>query len=86
MKRPEITKQLSELLEKHIDPHNDPRVYWAKEVTFDYATSNTARVDYMEISLAMRLNPPSMIFTRKMVITSLAIRTTMSCQRVYLRM
>lgn len=40
MKRPEITKQLSELLEKHIDPHNDPRVYWAKEVTFDYATSN----------------------------------------------
>lgn len=47
MKRPEITKQLSELLEKHIDPHNDPRVYWAKEVTFDYATSNTVRVDYM---------------------------------------
>ena len=46
MKRPEITKQLSELLEKHIDPHNDPRVYWAKEVTFDYATSNTVRVDY----------------------------------------
>lgn len=47
MKRPEITKQLSELLEKHIDPHNDPRVYWAKEVTFDYATNNTVRVDYM---------------------------------------
>jgi hypothetical protein len=47
LKRPEITKQLSELLEKHIDPHNDPRVYWAKEVTFDYATSNTVRVDYM---------------------------------------
>lgn len=100
MKRPEITKQLSELLEKHIDPHNDPRVYWAKEVTFDYATSNTVRVDYMlfkpinnsisgiekEISLAMRLNPPSMIFTRKMDTTSLAIRTTMSCQRVCLRM
>lgn len=79
MKRPEITKQLSELLEKHIDPHNDPRVYWAKEVTFDYATSNTVRVDYMlfkpinnsisgiekEISLAMRLNPPSMISLEK---------------------
>ncbi len=48
MGRPEITKKLSELLEKHIDPHNDPRIYWAKEVTFDYSTSNeTVRVDYM---------------------------------------
>lgn len=45
--RREITKSLSELLEKHIDPYNDPRIYWAKEVTFDYATGNTVRVDYM---------------------------------------
>ena len=36
--RPEITLNLAKMLEKHIDPHNDPRVYWAKEVTFDYAT------------------------------------------------
>lgn len=45
--RPEITKMLSLALEKYIDPYNDPRIYWAREVTFDYATSNTVRVDYM---------------------------------------
>lgn len=45
--RPEITRYLSELLEKYIDPHNDPRIYWAKEVTFDYGTENAVRVDYM---------------------------------------
>lgn len=47
MNRPEITDELSRLLEKHIDPHNDPRIYWAKEVTFDYATEHPVRVDYM---------------------------------------
>lgn len=47
MTRPETTKMLSELLEKHIDPHNDPRIYWAKEVTFDYSTAAPIRVDYM---------------------------------------
>lgn len=46
-RRPDITSELSELLERHIDPHNDPRIYWAKEVTFDYATSHSIRVDYM---------------------------------------
>ena len=45
--RPEITLNLAKMLEKHIDPHNDPRVYWAKEVTFDYATGESVRVDYM---------------------------------------
>lgn len=50
MTRPEITNRLSECLEKHIDPHNDPRIYWAKEVTFDYATMNAIRVDYMRFS------------------------------------
>lgn len=45
--RPEITAILSLSIEKHINPHNDPRIYWAKEVTFDYATSNAVRVDYM---------------------------------------
>ena len=28
--RPETTKILSLSLEKHINPHNDPRIYWAK--------------------------------------------------------
>lgn len=46
--RPETTKMLSELLEKYIDPRNDPRIYWAKEVTFDYSTENPIRVDYMK--------------------------------------
>lgn len=46
--RPDITESLSNLLERYIDPHNDPRIYWAKEVTFDYATGNTIRVDYMQ--------------------------------------
>lgn len=47
MNRPHTTKWLSELLELYIDPHNDPRIYWAKEVTFDYASLNAVRVDYM---------------------------------------
>jgi hypothetical protein len=45
--RPEITKMLSISLEKYINPHNDPRIYYAREVTFDYATSHAVRVDYM---------------------------------------
>lgn len=45
--RPEITKMLSLSLEKHINPHNDTRIYWAREVTFDYATEHPIRVDYM---------------------------------------
>lgn len=47
MNRPHTTKWLSELLEQYIDPYNDPRIYWAKEVTFDYASLNAVRVDYM---------------------------------------
>lgn len=46
MTRGETTKQLSELLEKHINAY-DPRIYWAKEVTFDYSTAHSVRVDYM---------------------------------------
>ena len=45
--RPEITALLSLSIQKHINPHSDPRIYWAREVTFDYATSNAVRVDYM---------------------------------------
>lgn len=46
-KRPEITKAVSLSLERYINPHNDTRIYWAKEVTFDYATGHSFRVDYM---------------------------------------
>lgn len=46
--RPEITAILSLSCQMHINPHNDPRIYWAREVTFDYATSKAVRVDYMQ--------------------------------------
>ena len=45
--RSEITAALSAALEKKINPYNDPRIYWAKEVTFDYSTNHAVRVDYM---------------------------------------
>lgn len=45
--RPDITLTLSKLLEDYIDPHKDSRIYWAKEVTFDYDTAHSIRVDYM---------------------------------------
>lgn len=47
MDRKATTKLLSSLIEKHINPHNDPRIYMSKEVTFDYGTLNQVRVDYM---------------------------------------
>ena len=47
MNRKQITKQLTEQLEKHINPNFDPRIYFAKEVTFDYSTEHPIRVDYM---------------------------------------
>ena len=47
MKRPEITAELSAMAEKKINTYNDPRIYWAKEVTFDYSTDHAVRVDYM---------------------------------------
>lgn len=48
MNRKDITRKLSLLTEKYINPHNDTRIYWAREVTFDYATTNSVRVDYMK--------------------------------------
>ena len=48
MTRPEITAKLSAMIEKKINPHNDPRIYWAKEVTFDYSTDHAVRVDRSE--------------------------------------
>ncbi|WP_409016164.1 hypothetical protein [Anaerostipes caccae] len=46
--RPEITKALSLSVKKHINPRNDPRIYMAAEVTFDYGTSTAVRVDFMK--------------------------------------
>lgn len=46
MTRPEITQELSERLEKKINPNNDTRIYYAKEVTFDYA-ADAKRVDFV---------------------------------------
>lgn len=47
-KRPEITVALSLAIQKHINPKDDVRIYWAREVTFDYDSSNSVRVDYMK--------------------------------------
>lgn len=47
MTRKETTKRLSVLIEQKIDAKHDSRIYWAKEVTFDYRTKNAVRVDYM---------------------------------------
>lgn len=46
--RAEITALLSLSTQKYINPHNDSRIYWAKEVTFGYGTRNAIRVDFME--------------------------------------
>lgn len=46
--RKEITSLLSLSLQKYINPKNDPRIYWAREVTFDYFTANAVRVDFMK--------------------------------------
>ena len=36
------------MLEKYINPRNDTRIYYAKEVTFDYGTQDEHRIDYVE--------------------------------------
>ena len=46
--RPKITAVLSKSIQYHICPNNDPRIYWAREVTFDYATAYPVRVDFMK--------------------------------------
>lgn len=46
--RKEITQELSILTEKYINPRNDTRIYYAKEVTLDAYTSKAIRVDYMQ--------------------------------------
>lgn len=46
--RKETTRVLSEMLKKHLNPNNDPRIYIAREVTFDYGKIGQCRVDYMQ--------------------------------------
>lgn len=46
--RKEITAILSLSIQKHINPHNDQRIYLAREVTFDYASGNAFRVDFLQ--------------------------------------
>lgn len=48
MERADITADLSKRTEKYINPYNDPRIYWSREVTFDYGTLHQVRVDYMK--------------------------------------
>ena len=48
--RKETTRKLSEMLEAYLNPSNDPRIYTAKEVTFDFSTDHPVRVDYMKFS------------------------------------
>lgn len=42
-----ITKELSARTEYYLNPLNDPRIYWAREVTVNYGTEQQKRVDYM---------------------------------------
>lgn len=52
MNRPDITKDLFRRLEYHVNPRNDPRIYTASEVTFDYSSNHAIRVDYMRFKPA----------------------------------
>lgn len=45
--RKSITSILSLSLLKKLNPHNDPRIYISREVTFDYSIGNSIRVDFM---------------------------------------
>lgn len=44
--RKEITAKLNILFEQYLKVF-DTRIYWAKEVTFDYSTAHKIRIDYM---------------------------------------
>lgn len=46
--RKDITDMLSLAVRKYINPHNDSRIYMAREVTFDYSTDHAIRVDFMK--------------------------------------
>lgn len=46
--RKKTTELLSISVQKHINPKNDTRIYWAREVSFDYSSGNATRVDFMK--------------------------------------
>lgn len=46
--RKAVTAALSRALVRHIDPEGNPRIYWAREVTFGYGTPEQARVDFVQ--------------------------------------
>ena len=46
--RKATTKWISDHLEVFLNPHLDPRIYTAREVTFDYSSGNSVRVDFMK--------------------------------------
>lgn len=48
MDRKEITNMLSKQLEYYINPRNDSRIYYSKEVTFNYGYEGECRIDYMK--------------------------------------
>ena len=45
--RKETTKSLADMLWQYLNPSDDPRIYIASEVTFDYGSPDQCRVDYM---------------------------------------
>ncbi|MBO6231785.1 MAG: hypothetical protein ILA17_06120 [Ruminococcus sp.] len=47
MERSDTTAMLSVMCRKLINPTDDTRIYWAREVTFDYGKSEQCRVDFM---------------------------------------
>ena len=89
--RKEVTQRLSLLTEKYINPHNDPRIYWSREVTFDYASAHPIRVDYMKFKpinntvsgiekvtfIALKSNHLLKISNQRTAIISLATTITM---------
>lgn len=46
--RKDMTERLSKAVRTYLDPNNDQRVYWAREVTFGYGTGKQVRVDFMK--------------------------------------
>lgn len=46
--RKEITSYLTKSLLEYLNPNRDPRIYLAREVTFDYRTDHAVRVDFMK--------------------------------------
>lgn len=46
--RKKITQLLTLSIQKYVNPHNDPRIYTAREVTFDYGLPEQVRVDFMQ--------------------------------------